>query len=192
MQYKYNRKLIEFICDNCGINTTKPESEYKRNTKLNRHNFCSRSCAMTYANLHKLTKVDTWVYSIENKQHILQYSNNRKDEYTKFKYTFRNIQKRFKEFDLTIKDLKEIWNTQNGICPYTGLQLILPTYRNIKTIPIINRASLDRIDSSQGYIKTNIQFVSTPINLLKNTMSDLDTKKYLKLISKYTSTFIED
>ena len=54
------------------------------------------------------------------------------------------------------------------------------------------RASLDRIDSSKGYVIGNVQFVSTPINLMKSTMSDLETKQYLKLISFYTSHFCED
>ena len=90
-----------------------------------------------------------------------------------------------------MKALKEIWENQKGICPYTGLSLVLPTYKNLKEIPISLRASLDRIDSSKGYIKDNIQFISTPINYLKNTMSDSETKQYLKSISKYISTFVE-
>ena len=48
------------------------------------------------------------------------------------------------------------------------------------------------IDSSKGYVKGNVQFVSTPINLMKSEMSDLDTKKFLKLISSYTSSFDEE
>lgn len=52
------------------------------------------------------------------------------------------------------------------------------------------RASLDRIDSSKGYIKGNVQFVATPINYLKGTMSDETTKAYLREIA--ASIFIED
>ena len=41
--YKQKRKLITITCDYCGKEFSKPESEYKRNVKLGRHNFCSRS-----------------------------------------------------------------------------------------------------------------------------------------------------
>lgn len=191
LKYKQKRKLVEFTCDYCNSKNTKPESEFKRNIKLGRHNFCSRSCAIKYAQANKLTNSDNWRNSTINKQNLLNNCNNRKNEFTPFNYTFRNVKHRFKEYNITVQDLKEIWENQKGICPYTGLSLILPTYKNLKEIPISLRASLDRIDSSKGYTKDNIQFISTPINYLKNTMSDSDTKQYLKSISKYIFTFVE-
>ena len=54
------------------------------------------------------------------------------------------------------------------------------------------QASLDRIDSSKGYIKGNIQFISTPINYMKSTMTDSEVKSFLKLISSFTATFVTD
>lgn len=56
----------------------------------------------------------------------------------------------------------------------------------------INCASLDRIDSSKGYIKGNVQFVSLPINYMKSTKSDIEIRQFLKQISSYTSHFCED
>lgn len=61
------------------------------------------------------------------------------------------------------------------MCPYTKLKLVLPSQDN-KDIPFGHLASLDRIDSSKGYIEGNVQFVSTPINYMKNTMSDSETR----------------
>ena len=104
----------------------------------------------------------------------------------------RSIKSRFKEYNIDVEYLHTIWTNQNGICPYTGIKLILPTYGNIKKISYTQRASLDRIDSTKGYIKGNVQFVSTPINLMKQSMSDLETKQYLKQISNFTSSFDED
>lgn len=43
LKYKQKRKLVEFTCDYCNSKNTKPESEFKRNIKLGRHNFCSRN-----------------------------------------------------------------------------------------------------------------------------------------------------
>ena len=180
-----NRKLITFTCAYCGKEAQKPESEYKRNLREGRNNFCCRSCAASYNNTHRV--------STERKPEF--YSNMSKakrDEFTPFRYTYRNILKRHKECDLTLEDLKAQWDKQNGICPYTNLQLIMPETNNIDTLDVTIRASLDRIDSSLGYIKGNIQFISTPINYMKNTMSDSQTRNFLKKISSFTSTFVED
>lgn len=187
-KYMQNRRLVTFICDNCGKEAQKPLSEYNRNIKLGRKNFCCRSCSATYrCNLYKDTPTEA---QLQAQQNIKNYCQNHKDELTPFRYSFRNAKKRFKEFNLTLEDLKQIWEQQAGICPYTGLKLKLPTYTKCKNIWY--RASLDRIDSSKGYIVGNVQFVSTPINFMKSTMSDLETKQYLKLISFYTSHFCED
>lgn len=181
------RKLVNFICDNCGKESVKPESEYKRNLKEGRKNFCCRSCASSYNGSHK-----TYSPSEKQLEHLKSISNNRRDEYTPFRYTLRCTKRRHKDNDLDLEYLKELWEKQNGTCPYTNLKLILPEDKTIDTINIIYRASLDRIDSSKDYIKGNVQFVSTPINLMKSTMTDSETKYFLKLISNFTSTFIEE
>lgn len=49
LKYKRNRKLIQLTCDNCGKLYDKPITEYNRNIRLKRHNFCSRSCAIKYS-----------------------------------------------------------------------------------------------------------------------------------------------
>lgn len=183
--YKQKRKLVTVTCDYCGESFSKPESEYKRNIKLGRHNFCSRFCCGKYiASLNKpLTQAQ-----IESRNSIRNYSSNRNDEYTPFREILRTVRNRCKEFNLDLPYLAELWNLQNGICPYTKLKLVLPTWN---TNPDIRyRASLDRIDSSKGYIKGNVQFVATPINYLKGTMSDEAAKAYLREIA--ASIFIED
>lgn len=185
-----NRKTITFICDYCKHEGIKSLSEYNRNIKLGRKNYCCRECAAKGAGQTR-TNLPREV-SDNMLKHNRSISNNRKDEYTPFRYTLRNINKRFKNVNITLSYLKTVWENQKGICPYTGLQLVLPIESNLSTIPFPYRASLDRIDSNLGYIEGNVQFVSTPINLMKSTMTDLETKQYLKLISSYTSTFVED
>ena len=72
-KYKQNRKLITVICDNCNINFEKPVSEYNRNLKLNRKNYCCKSCVgKSNANIEHLNNIRT-------DTDISQYSNNRKD-----------------------------------------------------------------------------------------------------------------
>lgn len=186
--YMQNRKLITFTCDYCGKEAQKPASEYKRNLAKGRKNFCCRECAAKYNNAHRAPKS----ISEKDKEHLRSICNNARDEYTPYRYALRCAKRRSKDFNLTLDDLKEVWETQNGTCPYTGIALTLPEDGNITAIRVEERASIDRIDSSKGYIKGNIQFVSTPINYMKSTMSDLQTKEYLKRISSFTSSFNED
>lgn len=184
-KYKVNRKLVTVTCDFCGTEYLKPESEYKRNIKLGRHNFCSRSCAGKH--MHTLEYTPSAAQE-ESRNSIKNFSGNKHDEFTPFREILRTVRNRHKEFDLDLQYLSDLWISQKGKCPYTKLKLILPTWNN--TPDIRYRASLDRIDSSKGYIKGNVQFVATPINYLKGTMSDEDTKSYLREIA--ASIFIED
>jgi hypothetical protein len=41
---------------------------------------------------------------------------------------------------------------------------------------------VDRIDSSKGYVKGNIQFTSIVCNHAKNGMSDIEMKEWIKLV----------
>lgn len=101
-------------------------------------------------------------------------------EYSPFSYTIRNVKNRLKDFDLDKYYLKEIWEQQKGICPYTNIKLELPTHKNI-IHPTI-RASLDRIDSSKGYVRGNVQFISTSINYMKGELTDAETKCFINTI----------
>jgi hypothetical protein len=62
-----------------------------------------------------------------------------------------------------------------------GIKLTLNSYGKIKKDPITS-ASLDRIDSSKGYIKGNIQWVSRAVNYMKNDMSENDLLRIFDLI----------
>lgn len=171
LKYKQNRKLVQLTCDECGKLYDKPIIEYNRNIRLGRHNYCCRSCAMKGNKNNKKGNSVTLI------------PNNHKDEFTPFRYYFRNAKKRFKNFNLTLEYLKEIWEQQNGICPYTGIKLQLATYTTNHNNPIYT-ASLDRIDSSKGYEIDNVQFISTAINYMKNTMSHEDTLKLCEIIAE--------
>lgn len=39
------RKTVTFICDECGGEGLKAKTEYERNIKLGRKNYCCRECA---------------------------------------------------------------------------------------------------------------------------------------------------
>ena len=64
------------------------------------------------------------------------------------------------EFNLTLVYLWNLYLTQNRKCAITGDEL-----------PNISKASLDRIDSSKGYIEGNVQWVTAQANNCKHTLS---------------------
>ena len=174
------RKLGICKCDNCGIEFQKPQSEVNRNQKLSRKNFCSRTC---------VGKNNTKNFGDGSKRYnISQHSGSRRDNLTKFRYHFRNISKRTKELDVSVEDLKEVWENQKGICPYLGIELHLNSYGKIKKDPITS-ASLDRIDSSKGYVKGNLQWISRAMNYLKNDMSEQQVFEIMDLIYKQKKGF---
>lgn len=191
------RKSLQLTCPVCGKQYDKAMSEIKRNELKGRLNFCSISCAATYRNLHPgksvLDAQQKFANTFGKSKKIIVKVN---DELQKFKYALSKTQSRSSskkrkplENTLTLQDLQEVWNTQKGKCVYSGVDLILPA-RN-KRIPHIYEASIDRIDSSKGYNKNNIQFISVTMNYMKNTMTDIEVKKYLKEIALFTSTFME-
>ena len=65
------------------------------------------------------------------------------------------------EFSITESDL-----TIPEFCPILGIPLI-----RVGTIATDNSPSIDRIDSTKGYIKGNVQVISKKANTLKNSSS---------------------
>lgn len=184
---KDGRKAEKIKCDFCGKEFYRAISEIKRNANLNRNNYCSRQCSIKGAALSRCGKRK---YKTTEKQlsHLRDICGSSRDKYTPFRYLYRVISKRDNICDLTMDDLIRQWNSQNGICPYTGYKLILPENGNIKRIDFFHRASIDRIDSNKGYVKGNIQFVSTPINYMKLDRSDFEIKCFLKDIANHISS----
>jgi hypothetical protein len=160
MKKRDKRRMGSCTCSNCGVEFEKALSELKRNEKLGRKNFCSRSCT-GYFNAEKLLNV-------KNRYDIRKHSNNCRDEFTGLRDFIRRIKKRTIDSDIDLIYLKELWDKQNT-CIYTGVKLQLPKNKGINNQ--LYTASLDRIDSSVGYFKGNVQFVSIAANLAKSSLS---------------------
>ena len=104
-------------------------------------------------------------------------------ENREFKYMYKIISRsNRKDCFVKVEDLKEIWDKQNGICPYSKIKLKLPTYSNPNPDEPYYIASVDRIDSSKPYIKDNIQFVSRIMNFAKNSMTHEQTINFLNIL----------
>lgn len=89
------------------------------------------------------------------------------------------------EFDLDIPYLEKVWRDQKGICPYTGLAIILPKNSALdQALKSMEKASLDRIDSSKGYIKGNVEFVCLGANWAKSNFSKEAAMAFFNKIKK--------
>ena len=168
------RKKVEVSCSFCNKSFLKDDSEVKRNLSIGRKNYCSRSCVGKNNIKYFGDKVN------RSTLHLNIY--NRRDEFTGFREHLRRIKYRNKEVDLTLQDLKDVFDSQNGICYYSKVKLTT-VLKSGKNNPIYTM-SLDRKDSSIGYIKSNIQFISIAMNHLKNNMTEEQMQEMLAVLKK--------
>lgn len=162
-------------CASCGTSFEKVSKEIKRSIKLGREQYCSRACAgksiNNIAHLNRVNPLDA--------SHLQLLS--RVDEFSPFRPHLRRANMRgTKEVSITLEDLKEVWEQQNGMCVYSNVKLTHSNYSGYND-PIYT-TSLDRIDSSKGYVKGNIQFISITMNHMKNSMTH---EKMLEAISVF-------
>lgn len=166
-------KTIECTCEFCNNKFFKPKNEYNRSIKVGRNFYCSASCA------GKAKAIDPSKNFGGNPNKIPPKNNIKTNP---FLYYIRNCKQRNHEVNIDAQYLEHIWNEQKGKCAYTNLDLHLNTHKH-QSKDIRYNASVDRIDSSKGYVKGNIQFISTAINYMKNTLTHEQTIEFLKIIT---------
>lgn len=71
------------------------------------------------------------------------------------------------DFQIDLKYMWELFISQNGQCALSGLSIHFPASGSRK-----GTASLDRIESSKGYLPGNVQWVHKWVNILKREMSN--------------------
>lgn len=87
------------------------------------------------------------------------------------------------DFSIDAKFLNSLFDRQNGKCALSGMELIMPepNKKNAWT------ASVDRIDSSKGYVEGNVQWVHKKINMMKQDLSDEEFVDFCKQVVEYKS-----
>ena len=184
------KAIVELICEECQSPFSKSKSEHQRTVKRGYRQFCSRPCGHEYKRKNGeafVSHLEKWRNSDENKTHIQKLQKERVSRAEPFKEFLRRARKsvvsKGRELDLTIEQLKTIWENQDGICPYTGWKLEVPKHHCLKKP---NTASLDRINSALGYVFGNVQFVSVMANFAKSDFSDEDMRKFCQAIKIHT------
>jgi hypothetical protein len=162
---------IDIVCSNCGITFQREKSQYDNGIRKGWRVCCSTKC-VGQVSIPNLGPLDRGKPAIPFHIYIHTARVRQKEKV--------NLQ-----VDIDSKYLSELWDKQKGICPYTRIKLYVAK-RKQKDNDHRYLASLDRIDSSKGYIKGNVQFVSTSINYMKNKMTDQQTKEFInEIISNY-------
>lgn len=81
---------------------------------------------------------------------------------------------RLKRLDFNI-DVSDIIIPE--ICPYLGINLVHNDAANLAA-----SCSLDRIDSSKGYVKGNVQVISYKANAMKNNATEEELVRFAKAV----------
>ena len=109
---------------------------------------------------------------------------------TYMSHIISSAKKRQKEFNLTIEYLQDLWDKQNGICAISGVPINMINKKRFND----QTASLDRVDSSIGYVEGNVQWVHKKINIMKTTLSDEEFIDICENVVNYhkSTGFLED
>jgi hypothetical protein len=87
--------------------------------------------------------------------------------------------------EITVEDAWELFLKQDRKCALSGVLI------EINNQHFHNTASIDRIDSSKGYVKGNIQWVHKHINFMKRTYSQDYFIEMCKKVSENNIDFIK-
>ena len=161
---------IDIVCSNCGITFQREKSQYDNGIRKGWRVCCSTKC-VGYVSIPNFGP-----NGLGNRRPPSPFNS-----YIHVANVRKKEKKNMIEVNIDSKYLIELWDKQKGTCPYTRVKLYVAK-RDSKNNDHRYLASLDRIDSSKGYIKGNVQFVSTSINYMKNNRTDKQTKDFIKEI----------
>lgn len=91
--------------------------------------------------------------------------------------------RRFTSYEITVDQLVELWQLQDGRCAISGVVL---THHNDGSGTKDFNASIDRIDSTLGYVPGNVQLVAYRANMLKQSLSTDMLYWWVKTIYQYS------
>ena len=150
-----------------------------------------RNTGLGYKRISHLTNYPTSSIRSALKIMLLK-GGKRNNEYSLFKSLMRNIKNRCKnkkiEYYITVEDLKELWDKQDGKCFYSGIKMNLPlTSSGFSGKRLMENCSVDRIDSNKLYRKDNIVLCCYGTNIGKGIWSKEEYINFCKLVSKYNN-----
>ena len=97
----------------------------------------------------------------------------------KLESAFKRSKEKNQDFDISTDYIHSLYIKQNKKCALTGIELTFIT----KKEKVLTNLSIDRIDSSKGYTKDNVQLVCTVVNLMKLDLDLNEFKRWCQLIA---------
>lgn len=151
------------VCSHCKIE--KPFTDFTKNRSAKDGlQYRCRSCDLAYQTKRRAENYD------ESLEYSRKYQRNRRQNYDYRLQMLINASKqraktKNREHSITVEDIKAIF-PEDGCCPIFGMKLEFNQagFRE-------NSPSIDRIDSSKGYTKDNIQIISWKANRIKGYAS---------------------
>lgn len=181
------------VCQECGKEKDIYIGEYNRKIKRGTGFFCSQSCSSIATNKNPVAKAGRLKYlkSEANKKVLQKAQRKRWGEVDPLNYYIRVARNRKKErdFNITVEYLREVWDSQKGKCKISGVEMEMPLGTvGFKSARPFFAGSLDRIDSSQGYVVGNIQFICVGLNYMKNSW---DNEEFLQGFDTIVNSYLQ-
>ena len=149
-------KLGGKVCTKCSLDKPFGDYPYHKKTYDGFDSWC-KQCRREYRyELHQ--SLDTHIRVILNRS---------------------NEDKRKIRCDLTLEELVNLFNSQNGKCAISGVEM---AYQRTKRVHNMYNASLDRIDSAGDYTLSNVQFVCWFVNRMKGETSTEELIKWCNFV----------
>lgn len=102
--------------------------------------------------------------------------------YNHFKFTAK---RRSLDFTVTIEYLSDLFESQGRKCALSGLPLEMPVGTGVGgALTTPNSPSLDRIDSTKGYVEGNVQWLNKYANIMKNDLSNTQFIAFCHTVSE--------
>jgi len=173
LRVRYNDQIIDgkALCTICG--SYKEFSEFHKNKKCvhrNGYSYCCKECDLKRAIYNPVKSKASVVKSMSNPRNFINALIG-KSKKRKTSELGNNI---------NIDYCMMLYEKQNGKCAISNQEMTF--CRGVGSVD--TNLSIDRIDSSIGYVEGNIQFVCNIINTMKTNLSMNDFVKWCNLIVK--------
>lgn len=150
---------MEVICDYCN-----KQFEYKGGKvhfNRSKKHYCSLNCLC------------------ESNRKYKEYHNKKNKRYVMWCSAKKRAKLKGLDFDIELEDIPEI----PKYCPVLGIEI----KSNTTNAPLDSSPSLDRIDSSKGYIKGNVRIISNRANRIKADATIEELRKVLEDYERISS-----
>ena len=159
---------IERLCEDVEIK--KSQGKY---------HFCGLSCAGYYKNTkdaqNHLRVRESFILTKKELSFILKIIGGIKKKSKPKSVNYRKNA----HIKTSISEIIDVCEDQQGICNFSKVRL------QTESVALqMYKATLDRIDSTKPYEKGNLQFLSQAMNNMKNTMSQENVLKLLKILNE--------